>query len=130
MPSRIDNLPNSCIEAMAMGKIVIGTKGASFDQLIVDKTNGFLVNIDNADELLKKIEEILCLSDDYISEIGEQARERIKSMSPQIIENRLINFYNQTISGEVNTIFDEKYYHSIVEKYNMLVIEKCPDYCL
>ncbi len=34
MPSRIDNLPNTCIEAMALGKVVIGTTGASFEQLI------------------------------------------------------------------------------------------------
>lgn len=29
LPSRIDNFPNACIEAMSRGKIIVGTRGAS-----------------------------------------------------------------------------------------------------
>jgi len=42
LPSLIDNLPNTCLESMALGKIVIGTRGASFEQLIEDGISGFL----------------------------------------------------------------------------------------
>jgi len=40
LPSLIDNLPNACLEAMGLGKVVIGTLGTSFEELIVDGVNG------------------------------------------------------------------------------------------
>src|ERR1051326_7456438 len=43
LPSLIDNLPNSCLEAMGLGRVVIGTKGTSFEELITDEANGFLI---------------------------------------------------------------------------------------
>ncbi len=46
LPSRIDNLTNTCIESMALGKVVIGTQGAIFEQLIEDGVNCFLCRID------------------------------------------------------------------------------------
>ena len=39
--SRTNNMPNTCIEVMTMGKIVIGAKRASCEQLIEDGRNGF-----------------------------------------------------------------------------------------
>lgn len=55
LPSRIDNLPNTCTESMALGKIVIGTERASFEQLIDDGVNGYLCNIADSDSLLSSI---------------------------------------------------------------------------
>ncbi len=43
LPSLVDNLPNACLEAMGLGTAVIGTTGASFEELITDGVNGFLV---------------------------------------------------------------------------------------
>src|SRR5256885_217036 len=55
LPSLIDNFPNACLEAMALGKAVIGTTGASFDELIDDEATGFLVAPNNVDALAEKI---------------------------------------------------------------------------
>ena len=42
LPSKVDNLPNTCLEAMALKRVVIGSRtAASFDQLISDGVNGF-----------------------------------------------------------------------------------------
>ncbi|NJQ98990.1 MAG: glycosyltransferase family 4 protein, partial [Hydrococcus sp. CSU_1_8] len=35
LPSLVDNLPNTLMESMALGKPVIGTIGASFDEMLV-----------------------------------------------------------------------------------------------
>ena len=66
----MDNLPNSCAEAMALGGIVIGTDGSSLEQYIIDGKNGFLAEIGSADSLLEKIEQCM--------EISEQERERMQ----------------------------------------------------
>ena len=59
LPSRIDNLPNTCIEAMALGNVVIGTRGASFEQLIVDRVSGYLCERDNSKSYLEALNEAL-----------------------------------------------------------------------
>lgn len=48
LPSRMDNLPNTVIESLALGVPVIGSDGASIDELVVDRSNGLLVPIGDA----------------------------------------------------------------------------------
>lgn len=93
LPSRIDNLPNTCIEAMANQKIVIGTKGASFEQLIDDGSNGFLCEKDNPQDLLLTIEKALSLNKYQVEKIGRKAKNRIKSLYPDISVSKLLNIY-------------------------------------
>lgn len=50
VPSRADNLPNSAIESLSFGVPVIGSRGASIDE-IVDERCGELVPIGDADAL-------------------------------------------------------------------------------
>src|SRR5690606_4186351 len=45
LPSRMDNLPNTVIESLALGTPVIGSDGASIDELIRPGVNGALVPI-------------------------------------------------------------------------------------
>ena len=99
LPSLIDNLPNTCIEAMADGKIVIGTKGASFDQLINDGENGFLCEINNDESLLNKIERILSLDETKRKEIEKNAEKTIKRLSPNSIIQQVLRFYNSVLSN-------------------------------
>ncbi len=43
IPSIIDNLPNTAIESLLLGIPVIGTRGASIDELVTDGVTGELV---------------------------------------------------------------------------------------
>ena len=99
LPSIVDNLPNACIEAMAHSKIVLGTKGASFDQLINDGENGFLCEINNDESLLNKIERILSLDETKRKEIEKNAEETIKRLSPNSIIQQVLHFYNSVLSN-------------------------------
>jgi glycosyltransferase involved in cell wall biosynthesis len=45
LPSRVDNLPNTVIESLLFGVPVIGSRGASIDELIEPGKNGELVPI-------------------------------------------------------------------------------------
>lgn len=51
LPSRADNLPNTVIESLVLGVGVIGSNGASIDELVTDGKNGTLVPIANAEKL-------------------------------------------------------------------------------
>lgn len=122
MPSRVDNLPNTCIEAMALGKVVIGTTGASFEQLIEDGKNGFLVERENKDELIRVVCKALALNDEELLRMGEGAKDRIKKMSPEKVRDQLLNLYIETISRCGNNDYRKNiHFSTLTEKYNCLL---------
>lgn len=105
LPSRIDNLPNTALEAMALGQVVVGTRGASLDQLIEDGegdllngTSGLLCEKDNPAALRRAIERALALSDAERARIGECARRRIQQLRPESTVPALIDFYRQVMT--------------------------------
>lgn len=98
LPSRIDNLPNSCIEAMALGQIVIGTYGASFEQLIINKKNGLLVKRDSRRALLKAIDYLVNMSDEERKRMKEEAQRTIERLAPERIYQKMISLYNDAIN--------------------------------
>ena len=51
LPSRMDNLPNTVIESLALGTPVVGSDGASIDELVTPGVNGSLVPIGNVQAL-------------------------------------------------------------------------------
>jgi len=104
IPSRIDNLPNTCIEAMACKRIVIGTKGASFDQLIEDGVSGLLVTVASPAELLSAINKALGLSPSERISMGDTAGSRIAKLNPEVTINQLVSFYRSTIKAKLGSI--------------------------
>lgn len=98
LPSRIDNFPNTCLEAMAHQRVVIGTRGASFEQLLVNGETGFLCEIDNPASLLAAIEKTLSLSDEQRQAIGKKAQQRVHQLKPEKVIPRLVEYYNDVIA--------------------------------
>jgi glycosyltransferase involved in cell wall biosynthesis len=97
MPSLIDNLPNACLEAMALGKPVIGTLDASFDELISDGETGFLVPPNNVEALTEKI--IGAWTDPRLPEIGQAAQQKILEFSPEKTVESLLSYYQEVLRG-------------------------------
>ncbi len=98
MPSRIENFPNACVEAMSLSKIVIASNGISFEQLINDKENGFLFENADSKNLLKVIEQVLNLPPKRKKEIEENAKQTIERLHPDITVKKLINYYQSIIN--------------------------------
>lgn len=96
LPSLIDNLPNACLEAMALGKPVIGTIGASFDEMLTDGATGFLVPIGDVQALTTKIHE--AWTHPNLNEIGQAAKLKVKEFAIERTVQELLNYYNQIIS--------------------------------
>lgn len=96
LPSLIDNLPNVCLEAMALGKPVVGTYGASFDEIIEDGKTGFLVQPGDVLALSKKLNEAWVRPD--LTEIGQAAQAFIeKEFSPDEAIANLVAYYDKVI---------------------------------
>lgn len=97
LPSLIDNMPNACLEAMALGKVVIGTFEGSFDELIDDGKNGFLVAADNVEALAQKITDVWTNPD--LPAIGKAARARVDDFRPEKSTEALLHYYRQILQA-------------------------------
>ena len=80
--SRTENLSNSCIEAMSMKKIVIATYGASFEQLIRNRENGFLVKRDSPKAFLKALAFLMNMTPEEKKRMEERAAVSIERLAP------------------------------------------------
>jgi len=96
LPSLIDNLPNSCLEAMGLGKVVIGTRGTSFEELITDGVNGFLVEPNSPDALADK----LISAWDYprLNEMATAAKQRMQEFAPEKTVASLLTYYSELLN--------------------------------
>lgn len=97
LPSRVDNFPNTCIEAMAHQKVVIGTWGTSMEQLIEDGKSGFLSEIDNSLNLFETIEKAINLPSQEREKMGKLALERIQKLRPEVVVKQLLDYYQEVI---------------------------------
>lgn len=98
LPSRLENFANACVEAMAMGKIVIGTKGASFEQLIDDRKNGFLCERDIPESYLQAVKEALSLDGNAKRQMEAEAYRRVEHLAPDVMYQKYYDFYQKVIS--------------------------------
>ena len=97
LPSLVDNFPNVCLEAMALGKPVIGTSGASIDELITDEETGFLVNANDAVVLAEKI--IYAWTHPRLGEIGQAAQRKTLEFAPEKTVDSLLTYYREILLG-------------------------------
>jgi glycosyltransferase involved in cell wall biosynthesis len=99
LPSLIDNVPNTCLEAMALGRPVIGTRGASFDEVITDGETGFLVPVGDPDALAAKI--IEAMTHPNSEAIGVAARQRVQEFVPERTVRELVGYYDAVLNEKV-----------------------------
>lgn len=104
MPSLADNFPNACAEAMAMGKIVIGTDGSSIEQFIEDGINGYLTTIGDAGSLYGCVEYVLNMEGIQKKIICENARKRIRKLNLEQYSMKMEMLYNKVICNEKNIL--------------------------
>jgi len=98
LPSLIDNLPNACLEAMGLGKVVIGTTGTTFDELISDGVNGFLVPRDNPQALADKM--IAAWADRRLAEMSLAAKKQVLEFAPEKTIPSLLSYYSEVLSNK------------------------------
>ena len=98
LPSRIDNYPNTCLEAQALGKIVIGPRGSSLEEMIIDGETGFLSTPGSVESLVAVIQGGLSLSEKALKRLEENISHlnQIRKNNDQI--SALIRLYQRTVA--------------------------------
>jgi glycosyltransferase involved in cell wall biosynthesis len=99
MPSRVDNYPNSCLEAQSLGVPVVGTYDSSLDEMIVDGQTGFLAKNGDGASLCEAIERLLALTSVQREQMRQQILESVRLISSEDRIGQLLSFYETTISG-------------------------------
>ena len=92
LPSRVEGMPQSLIEAMARGKTVIGSKSIAIRDLIKDKENGYLFEFDNP----KSLAQIIDLA---LSEKSNQIQKNSKSTAENFNWKKVIDKIEKTITS-------------------------------
>ena len=110
LPYRLENLPNTCIEAMELGKIVISTRKSGIGQLIRDGYNGFLVEQNSPDALADKINEVLHMPDEIKGEVSLNAQKRIEKMMPEKFYRYMMQYYQNVIRSAGGKDNEKKYF--------------------
>lgn len=105
LPTRMDNLPNTCMEAMVMNKIVVSSTsdyGTSVEQIIEDGVSGFLAYADDNESLKSKVIEAMEIDDMRRTEIERNAGNRIAGMEPSIVYAKMKELYEREIMKYCN----------------------------
>lgn len=102
LPTRMDNLPNTVLEAMALGKIVVSSDKTSVEQLITDSYNGFLTKVDDGRELLEKIDYVMNLPQYEKEKIGQLAKKRTENLTSESVYGVMMKIYEQTMNIKKN----------------------------
>lgn len=97
LPSLMENFSNACVESMALGQIVLGTEGASFEQLIVDGKNGALCKMGDAEEFVYKVNEVLAYSQEKKKDIRKKAKLSVERLKPESVTKYLMDYYKKVI---------------------------------
>lgn len=103
LPFRWENLPNTCIEAMEFGKIVISTYKSGVSQLIKNEYNGFLVQQNDPDALACKVHEVLEMPEIDKKLISANAMKRIERMNPENFYRYMMQYYKAVIKKSKNS---------------------------
>jgi len=94
VPSRFDNLPNVCLEAMASGKPVVASKCGGLPEMIEDGVHGLLVPPEEPQQLS---EALITLFKDKkrAAEMGKNARKRVETVyAKNVIALKTAEFYS------------------------------------
>ena len=100
LPSYAEGTPNSIIEAMSIGKIVICSNVGGIPEFIIDGYNGYIHKSGDYVELAEKIKSVFSLSPYQIAELSENAYKTWKEkFNPEKISVRYIEEINE-LSGD------------------------------
>lgn len=96
LPSIRDNSPNACLESLLLKKIVIARDNSGYNDLILNKFNGFLFKKnDKNSNLLKVLSKVLKLSKSQKKKLLKNIEKNNKNFHPNNVLNIYKNYLNK-----------------------------------
>jgi glycosyltransferase involved in cell wall biosynthesis len=99
VPSRIDNYPNSCLEAIMLGVPVIGTYQSSIEEIIEDGKTGYLAQNADSESLYQALCKLLALDSKGRQRMADNLAEAKRNILSEDRLGQLIEYYQNTISS-------------------------------
>jgi glycosyltransferase involved in cell wall biosynthesis len=99
IPSRWENWPNTCIEAMAHGKVVVASQnGGQAEMVGIDERCGFVFDHNEPDGMANALKKALALSPAQRDAMGKVAMARIAQFCEptKVVQERLNHFRSLT----------------------------------
>jgi len=96
IPSRVDNYPNVCLEALAMRVPVIAARGASLEEMLVEDETGIFFENGNPSALAEAAESFLSLSSAIRSDWQENARQHLERLKKRNAISLHLDLYKTT----------------------------------
>lgn len=97
LPSKREGMPQSLIEAMARGRICIGSDAEGIKDLIKNKSNGFIFSAKNKDSLSNTLNHISNMNKNDLNSISKNSREFASKFNWKIIVSKLDKLINQEL---------------------------------
>ncbi len=100
VPSRFDNLPNVCLEAMACGKPVVASICGGLPEMIEDGVHGLLVPPEDSQQLSEALITLL-KNPAMAANMGQNARKRIERVyAKDVIATKTAEFYASVLENK------------------------------
>lgn len=103
IPSRVDNLPNTAIESLALSVPVIGSQGASIDELVEPGINGELVPIGQPEPLADAMVRVWRREFPWVS-CGIRLPKIFEAMEPRNAAMNLLLAAGFEVDGKKETV--------------------------
>ncbi len=98
LPSLVDNSPNSAMEAMAFGKVILSSMDGSLRELVEHNKNGFNVDVANPEAFLYALDELCNLDMKRLHEMEQYALLKAREHDPDHIADQHVAFYKDVLS--------------------------------
>ncbi|MEK6891381.1 MAG: glycosyltransferase family 4 protein [Nanoarchaeota archaeon] len=89
LPSISEGMPQSLVEAMSRGKIVIASDNLASRDLVEDKKNGFIFNNNDKKDLSEKINLLLISDEKVLNKVRLEASNSVKKFNWKIIISQI-----------------------------------------
>lgn len=100
LPSRSEGMSNSLLEAMSYGVPCVATKVSGVEDIIDNSINGFIVDVEDFQDMAEKILEVLT-KPDLEEKFKKMSREKIeKNFSIEAIAKQYYGVYSKLVSNE------------------------------
>jgi glycosyltransferase involved in cell wall biosynthesis len=97
LPSRYENFPYACLEAMARGRTVLACSGSGVDEIIASGTTGHLVPPDDPDALAGALDRLLP-DPVALARTGARARAAVARFAPHRVVPPLLARYRGLVA--------------------------------